>query len=150
MALAAVVSLARADAPTDQYQFFFSGTLSIYDNYTKLRWERAPSTLKYSFQDAATHCQTLSLDTYVDWRVPSYKEILTLVDEHPHVEYENGGLVPHAIDPNAFPGTLVDQPYWTSSMYPDPSQNYAYAVTFRDGEALQTQISTQLYVRCVR
>jgi len=145
---AAMVSLARADAPPDQYGLFSSASLTIVDNYTKLVWQRQATSGQYKFQDAATYCQTLSLDGYVDWRVPSYKELLTLVDEHPHFEYGNGGLVPHAIDPNAFPQTAVDNYYWTSSVFPE-APIYGYAVSFADGTGQQSLLSQQLYVRCV-
>jgi Protein of unknown function (DUF1566) len=153
-ALAAMVSLARADAPSGQYQLFNSSDTTIWDTKTNLVWERRPPSGpagQYSFQNAATRCQGLSLNGFGNWRVPSYKELLTLVDEHPHDEYENGGLVPHAIDGNAFPQTAVDQPYWTSSMYPeDHNQNSAYSVDFGNGgQAYQTSLSQPLYVRCV-
>jgi hypothetical protein len=152
VALVAMVSLARADAPPDQYELFNSGSSTIADHYTKLVWQRAAPSLQYSFTDAATYCQGLSLNGFVNWRVPSYKELLTLVDEHPHFEYENGSLVPHAIDPNAFPGSAVGTPYWTSSMYPeDPTQGSAYVIDFRNGQANYTSTgpSTLLFVRCV-
>lgn len=150
VALVAVVSLARADAPPDQYTLFSSANLTIIDNYTKLIWQRTPPPTTATFAGAASYCQGLALDGYVSWRVPSYKELLTLVDENPHVEYENGMLVPHAIDPNAFPQTAVDTPYWTSSMYPaNASRNSAYAVDFQDGQAYQQLLTAQLYVRCV-
>lgn len=150
VALVAVVSLARADAPPDQYYFFSSGDPVIIDNYTGLIWERFPSSTTTSFDFASSHCQTLSLSAYPSgWRVPSYKELLTLVDEHPHVEYSGGQLVPHAIDPNAFPQTLVETPYWTSSIYPDASQSKAYIVDFRDGQASYDLFGQPHHVRCV-
>jgi hypothetical protein len=149
VALVAMVSLARADAPPDQYALFYSASLTIADNYTKLVWQRAAPTTTYSFSGAASYCQGLSLDGYADWRVPSYKELMTLVDEHPHFEYGNGGLVPHAIDPNAFPGTAVDNFYWTSSVFPQaPAPTYGYAVSFADGTGQQALLTQPLYVRC--
>ena len=149
-ALFAMVSLARADAPPDQYDLFNSSSATIRDHYTTLVWERTAPSGTYDFAHAALYCQGLSLDTYVNWRVPSYKELLTLVDEHPHDEYENGALVSHAIDPNAFPGTSVTWAYWTSSMNPeDTFQLSAYAIDFKTGQAYVQQTSTTLYVRCV-
>ncbi len=154
MALAAaMVSLARADAPTGQYGLFSSSDTTIWDTKTNLVWERKPQSGpsgQYAFKDAATHCQGLSLNGFSNWRVPSYKELLTLVDENPHVEYENGGLVLHAIDGNAFPQTAVDTLYWTSSEVPQsPSPLYGYAVSFGDGTSQQPLLTQTLYVRCV-
>jgi hypothetical protein len=149
MALLAMVSLARADAPPDQYGLFYSASVTIADNYTKLVWQRTAPPTQFSFAAAATYCQGLTLDGYT-WRVPSYKELLTLVDERPHFEYGNGGLVPHAIDPNAFPQTAVDNFYWTSSIFAQgASPIYGYAVSFADGTGQQALLTQQLYVRCV-
>jgi hypothetical protein len=149
-ALAAVVSLARADAPPDQYVLFNSGSLTIADQYTNLVWQRTVPMTQYDFWHAATYCQGLSLDGFSNWRVPSYKELLTLVDENPHFEYEYGSLVPHAIDPNAFPATPVGSPYWTSSMYPaDTTRGSAYAVDFGTGTGRQEDLKVPLDVRCV-
>jgi hypothetical protein len=146
-----MVSLARADAPPDQYGLFSSSTLTIFDNYTLLRWQRAAPTTQYDFNGASAYCQALSLDGYVNWRVPSYKELMTLVDEHPHFEYDNGSLVAHAIDPNAFPQTAVQTFYWTSSEVPQavPPPIYGYAVNFGDGTGQQAGLTQTLYVRCV-
>jgi hypothetical protein len=104
-----------------------------------------------TFAGAAAYCSSLSLGG-VSWRVPSYKELLTLVDENPHFEYSNGDLVLHAIDANAFLGTAVDQPYWTSSTFPDPQHPSAsaYAVYFSDGRAEQWFFTqNNIHVRCV-
>jgi hypothetical protein len=102
-----------------------------------------------TFDAAASYCQALSLDGYASgWRVPSYKELLTLVDERPHLEYESGGDVPKAIDLNAFPGTpTAAGPYWTSST--QPATGGAYTVSFVDGTSGLTIKATPLYVRCV-
>jgi hypothetical protein len=147
VALVAMVSLARADAPPDQYGIFGSADQEIVDAYTHLVWLRVVAG-GLSFQYAATYCQGLPPDGTHIWRVPSYKELLTLVDEHPHFEYDSDALVPHAIDPNAFPQTPVTSAYWTSSMDPvDPTQ--AYEVEFQKGTASYAPLSTPLNVRCV-
>lgn len=148
VAVVAVVSMARADAPPGQYGLFGSTDQTITDNKTLLVWQRYAPGGMVSFQNAATYCQGLPPDAGHTWRVPSYKELLTLVDENPHVEYENGALVPHAIDPNAFPQTDVQVPYWTSSLYPG-NQGSAYYVDFEDGQTGSNSLSTAYHVRCV-
>jgi hypothetical protein len=136
-AIAVAVS-ARADAPIDQYRLFDQTDAAIVDNFTGLTWERNPrppqtgpdSTLAGAFN----YCDLLKLNG-LHWRVPSYKELLTIVDEVPHAEYENGAVKPKAIDSQAFYGTQVGGWYWTSSTYPvrtaDPE---AYVVDFQTGE----------------
>src|ERR1700722_7009203 len=119
-AILVLVTLARADAPFDQYNLFNLNSDVIQDQQTGLYWQRYPPTNGVNFDGAALYCGQLSLDTFASgWRVPSYKELLTLVDESPHVEYENGTVVEKYIDGNAFPGTeVLSSSYWTSSAYP--------------------------------
>jgi hypothetical protein len=172
LAVAVIATVARADAPPDQYGLFDSTDLVIYDKSTKLTWERGPLTYEmaraqptFNFDDAAAHCNALSLGwvSYgqrhgpAGWRVPSYKEILTLVDEVPHPEYDNHSLmsIPVAIDSNAFPGT-VSGPYWTSSLSPvtatlcQGSTKPAYTVDFYTGQGIATTCTnSSCYVRCV-
>lgn len=80
------------------------------------------------------------------WRVPSYKELLTLVDESPHQDYVQGLIV--AIDANAFPSTPASQ-FWTSSLDPmNPTQ--AYAVDFGTGVGSLESVMFPLFVRRVQ
>lgn len=147
--LVAVVSIARADAPPGQYSNFNRNDVAIVDNWTGLRWERVALYQAASFDDAVAHCAALTLDGLVSWRVPSYKELLTLVDESPHTEYPTGAPVTMAIDGNAFPGAHVDLPYWTSTPYLK-SPGDAYVVRFSDGIADHAaMLSANYYVRCV-
>jgi hypothetical protein len=151
-ASAAVVlaTLARADAPSDQYGTFNLSTPVIADAKTGLSWQRYPPTAGVSFQGAADYCATLSLYIFASgWRVPSYKELLTLVDEAPHVEYEGTTVVEKFIDANAFPGAAVTtSPYWTSSAYPAQAGS-AYVVDFHTGVPQAQDTGFSAYVRCV-
>jgi hypothetical protein len=147
----AIAVIARADAPRDQYAPFNMNVETIQDVRTSLVWQRSRNTVPplITFAGAVAYCKTLALaSSATGWRLPSYKELLTIVDESPHLEYENGGLVSKAIDFSAFPGTLTDAPYWTSSLYAkDPT--YAYAVNFRDGRPVSQDLTQTGHVRCV-
>ncbi|HEY3819203.1 MAG TPA: DUF1566 domain-containing protein [Polyangiaceae bacterium] len=149
-AVLVLATLARADAPTDQYALFNLNSDIIQDQRTGLSWQRYPTATAVSFASAANVCQALSLDTLTTgWRVPSYKELLTLVDEAPHVEYEGAALVQKWIDGDAFPGAPVTlNGYWTSSAYP-LTPGYAYSVNFNTGLAEAHSIGNAQYVRCV-
>jgi len=153
-AVVALATLARADAPGDQYNLFNLNSDVIQDLRTGLYWQRYPLTTGLSFDDAATQCGQISLDTLTTgWRVPSYKELLTLVDESPHVEYEGGQLVVKWVDGDAFPGDLaapvLTHAYWTSSAYPGTPPGAAYSVNFHTGFPQAQDMGTTLYVRCV-
>jgi len=146
--LVAVVSLARADAPPGQYAQFSREDTVITDDGTRLRWQRVATYQATSFADAQGYCAALSLGGLGAWRVPSYKELLTLVDEAPHTEYPTGAPVTIAIDGNAFPGTNPGV-YWSSSADAQTSGN-AYAVRFSDGQSQSAPVNTTGYsVRCV-
>jgi hypothetical protein len=150
-AVLVLVTLARADAPMDQYNLFNLNSDVIQDQQTGLYWQRYPPTSGVDFDQAAAYCGQLSLDTFASgWRVPSYKELLTLVDESPHVEYENGALVQKFIDGNAFPGAAVtSSSYWTSSVYPGSPALEGYAVNFHTGVPAAQDLASSQVVRCV-
>jgi hypothetical protein len=156
-----VATAARADAPGDQYGLFDSNTVDfIQDNWTHLSWQRYPPAQLVTFDQAATYCENLALGKFqTGWRVPSYKELLTLVDESPHTEYELvGGTYANLrklIDIHPFPGTPVDHDHWSSSpvlpsLHPNqPDVIYAYTVAFGTGEAGFQDVTSTQYVRCV-
>jgi hypothetical protein len=157
-ALLALASLAQADdncptcAPIDQYNLFNQNNEVIQDQWAKLVWQRTPPGTAVSFYEAEVYCSTLVLSTgsgpSTGWRLPSYKELMTIVDETPHVEYEGGQLVTKWIDGYAFPAAPVAQPYWTSSMYPAIA-GYAYAIDFGSGLPQQANTPSSNFVRCV-
>ncbi len=150
LAVTAVIELAveaRADAPVGQYAYFILYDVVITDDRTGLTWQRGFGQVS-SFGDAASYCQGSPLPSPHGWRVPSYKELLTLVDERPHISYFTGAGLPAAIDERAFPETPTDQPYWSSSLR--NAQAMAYVVDFSDGTARLEGLNTALYyVRCV-
>jgi hypothetical protein len=146
----AIGAAARADAPLDQYGYFDMTAPTIFDKWTSLTWQRNVSMTIFKFDEAAAYCAGLSMPQagFVSgWRVPSYKELLTLVDEAPHLEYENASLVLKWIDPRAFFGTPVGAPYWTSSAY--QATGKAYVVDLGTGTAFVQPVGLGGLVRCV-
>jgi len=149
-AVVGLATLARADAPSDQYEFFDLTTTVIQDLRTGLYWQRYPPATGVSFAGAAAYCASLVPDGGGPaWRVPSYKELLTLVDESPHTEYTGGQLQQKAIDGNAFPQIPVDLSYVTSSVYPGTPSGYVYTVDFHNGLPGAADATQSFYVRCV-
>jgi hypothetical protein len=147
-----LASEARAEAPAQQYGAFDQFVAVISDNKTGLYWQRGfgPQT---DYWGALAYCQSLSLPSYPSgWRVPSYKELLTLVDEQPHTEYGTGVPTQVAIDPNAFGpglwGGTPGAPFWSSSVVILGGR--AYDVDFSDGTVNRDQLSQLNYVRCVQ
>jgi hypothetical protein len=138
----------RAGAPLDQYDTFLPGDPFIHDKLTKLYWERfVDAALSLDQAAAVSHCQ--GSDAGTGWRLPTYKELLTLVDDVSHGEYEGGTIVQKLIDRAAFPGTPGKR-FWSSTKSPDLPTAQGYSVDFGTGMAGKEDPATPRLVRCVR
>ena len=139
---AAVVSfvlVASGNAPPDEYVTFSQQATSIQDQYTHLLWQRVVA------QTPTDHFSAFDSCNKNGQRLPTYRELLTLVDEDPHGEWdpEAGKDTPRYIDPNAFPSTPAG-PFWTMSPAPG---NAFKVVDFSTGETKDESLSA--YYRCV-
>lgn len=133
-----------ADAPADQYSPYVRADLDIVDTKTFLKWRRSV-VLGLTFADATKTTTSCPDPAY---RLPTMKELLTLVDEQPHDEYEDGGLVSRTIDKSAFPLTPAVE-FWSSSdSAVDPSK--AWVVDFKTGAATPRSKTDTHAVRCVQ
>lgn len=129
-----VVLPVAADAPISgpdrQYEPFVRSDVTITDRFTKLRWSRPKEGQDYPVlkllgaDGAAAFCAALQSS-----RLPTLKELLTLVDEEPHPEYIVDRYETRYIDKRAFEGTPSGQPFWTSSK----ANGGTYAVDFSTG-----------------
>lgn len=141
LGLGLVVIPAAADAPPDQYQQFDRDTVEIKDLHTTLSWQRVIGAGAVSYLQATAACQTYG------GALPTVKELLTIVDEEPHQEYEGRQVVSKMIDGQAFPNTPIDRPFWTVT----PSGVTAHwAVSFADGTSSPRADADVAYVRCVK
>jgi Protein of unknown function (DUF1566) len=114
------------------------------DVETGLVWQQGDSGATMAFAAAGPYCAALVLNGHT-WRVPSIKELSTLVDEDPPI----AGVSP-AIDTATFPGTAATTPYWSSSLFdgqPETAHD-PWVINFEDGFTEYTQ--TAALVRCVR
>ncbi len=96
---------------------------TVFDNNTWLMWQREDDGVIRSWDQAISYCEDLSLDGYTDWRLPTVKELESIV---------NYGQTSPAIDSSAFPNTKASN-YWTSSNYPACDISRAYYVHFGNG-----------------
>jgi len=77
------------------------------DLYTGLKWERHPADATLSWSLALARCANLELEGRTSWRLPSVKELLTLVDR---------SRSSPAVDPVTFTGaSLRVRGHWTST-----------------------------------
>jgi hypothetical protein len=110
----------------------------VDDPATGLHWQQAGLQTNYAWDAALAYCTNLELQG-MGWRLPTIKELHTLVDE----TREN----PSA-DTLAFPGIAASF-YWTSSQ-PKNFVNLAWTVGFDHGLDVFRGTTSTAYVRCVR
>ena len=126
----------RADAPPGYFTDNKNGTVT--DNKTGLLWQQGIDPNSETWANAGTYCEGLVLNGG-GWRLPSMKELFTLVDVR---------RINPAIDPAFFPNTPSDQ-FRTSSPYSGNSV-VAWDVYFSDGSVVVDRRDTTFRVRCVR
>jgi hypothetical protein len=147
--LIAVPAVARPPwAPSDQYDFFDRESKTIFDKKTGLRWDREVPLTKKSFGAAKSYCETT-----FGGRLPTIKELLTILSEEPSTSYQGAAVVTQLIDPYAFPPerTPVSAPYWTSTPINENWRDGPFwALSFSDGKMVQANNTEALYQRCVK
>jgi hypothetical protein len=117
--------LAHYDVQTD----------TVRDLGTGLTWARAAPDHALAFDAARAYCSKLSLAGKA-WRVPSMRELLTLIDER--------AREPPLIDRSAFPNT-PSEAFWSSSLF-GGSVGMAWQVYFDRGHALYGLENVELRV----
>lgn len=122
----------RADAPIGRYELHPE---AVNDLQTGLVWQRVAAPRSIPWKAAVELCRARG----ADFRLPTLRELLTLVDAtqiHP------------AIDRTAFPDTPAGA-FWTASRTA-ASPDKAWYVDFERGNSGQYGLTLDAYVRCVR
>ncbi len=147
LAVFGLAGVGHATAPLDQYKFFSKADATIEDLKTKLVWERRIEPTAMKFDAAVAHCNQYDGG---GWRLPTVKELLTLVDEQPLGIYVGTKIEYPAIDANAFPGTPLAN-FWSATRHFD-DVNDSVVVDFSTGRTkrLTADPVNVAYVRCVR
>lgn len=125
---------AFADAPPGRYSVS-AGT--VKDNRTGLVWQQSVDANLYTWADARDACSRLVL-LGSGWRLPTKKELLTLIDP---TRFQP------SIDPNAFPNTPPEY-FWSATVDLADANGDHWSVRFGDGRALNKVAMS--CVRCVR
>jgi hypothetical protein len=132
---------ARAGAPAGRYTIDSTGAGTVFDNATGLMWQRSVPGSYYTWLDALAYCQSLDLLGHADWRLPTLKELHTIVDIR---RYDP------AIDVDAFPGTPWEF-FWSSTPFANPSYTEnAWGLNANNGYATYYDTTGSYRVRCVR
>ncbi len=113
-----------------------SGTVKLGN----LEWQdnSQAKTTKLNWQDAKAYCQELELVGYDDWRLPSIKELQSIVDASRYNPAIKRGFA-----------NVASSRYWSSSEYVSVAK-YAWVVYFKYGGTSYGTKSAEYFVRCVR
>ena len=110
---------------------------TFVDKDTNLMWQDSSKNVERTWQSAIDYCKDLNYAGYNDWRLPTYYELIGIVDYSRYNPAIKRG----------FKNTVSNR-YW-SSEYVSDSGN-AWYVYFKGGYSDDGNKSGNLYVRCVR
>ncbi len=125
-----------------------NGDGTVTDLSTGLMWQKTPDD-KMTFEDAITGAESLNLAGYNDWRLPTIKELYSLIlfngtDPSGYEGSDTSGLIPF-IATNYFDfeygdttagERLIDAQYWSSTEYVGLTMSddaTVFGVNFADG-----------------
>ena len=114
-----------------------NSTQVVTDNSTGLQWQDDVNVTK-TWIEAIDYCETLTLATHTDWRLPNFNELYFIADRlkrNPAIDstFQN----------------VVSSRYWSSTTVVGYEDN-AWFVNFNDGGDFWRTKSYSNYVRCVR
>ena len=116
------------------------GADTFTDAKTGLTWQdnSASASIEKDWSDAKSYCKNLTLSAKNDWRLPSIKELQSIVDIKKYNPAIKSGFK-----------HVASYYYWSSSEYVSGS-SYAWEVYFYYGSTSFNDKSDKYYVRCVR
>ena len=110
------------------------------DERTGLMWQdnRFVESEKVTYFQAEKVCKEMRLGGYDDWRIPTIKELLSIVD---YTKY----------DPALLDGFMIEEPsyYWSSTQYMGDTDK-VWGVDFKDGSSDGNGKQYDRRIRCVR
>jgi hypothetical protein len=131
------VRAVRGEQSTNSFLDNMDGTVT--DTYSGLMWQQATAPGTYTWEEALSYCENLTLAGYADWRLPDVNEIQSIVD---YTRYNP------AIDTTYFSNTMTTY-YWSSTTRYG-RDNESWAFWLNDGAMDAGYKSESYYVRAVR
>ena len=116
-----------------------NGDGTVTDTSTGLMWQQQAGSSIQTWEQALAYCEGLNLGGYTDWRLPTIKELRSLVD---YSRYNP------TIDTTYFPNTAASW-YWSNTPYAYDTYD-AWLVLFLDGSDGCVGKRFTSYVRAVR
>ncbi|MDP7492705.1 MAG: DUF1566 domain-containing protein [Candidatus Undinarchaeales archaeon] len=127
----------------DQFSYIDNGDGTVTDLNTGLMWQKDPGD-KVTFDDALTIADTLELAGHDDWRVPTIKELYTLMDfrggsgrtEAESTPYLDTTIFEFRFGDTSAGERLIDAQFLSSNEYVSTTMNNdatVFGVNFADG-----------------
>jgi hypothetical protein len=116
-------------------------TTMVQDPRTNLMWEDTPHVREAKIRQprAVIYCKELTLGGFEDWRLPTIKELLTIID------YTR--ISPAIL--REFSYVEDESFYWTKTHVADEDDAF-WGVNFKRGYSSKASEYYDRYVRCVR
>jgi hypothetical protein len=111
----------------------------VTDTSSQLMWQDDAIGTDTTWQNAIERCETLTLGSYSDWRLPNINELKSIVDR--------SKVYPAIV--TGFVNTSSSNYYWSSTTY-EYGKNGAWDVYFSYGFVDGGNKGYGNYVRCVR
>ena len=144
LAILLVASAAWASAPAGRYTIS-ADNATVKDNKTGLTWQRAVVPDLTGKEAKDTYCPNLNLGGFsTNWRLPTGRELLTLVD----LRVDSNTNSP-TIDLTAFLPDIPRAGFWTATTVPGLS-GAAWVVDFYGNYLFYNDAEMMGSVRCVR
>jgi hypothetical protein len=140
-----------ADGPDGTNYAVDAAAGTVLDRTTNLMWLATTSPVA-SFEDAKCACRAVSAGGFLDWRMPSLLELVTIVDYAKNIDPSGTGTTVAATNTSVFPDTRLAA-YWTATPQAKGSSSAGmpYLLDFTDGGTLfSTDPTGKGNFRCVR
>lgn len=124
-----------------------STSTTVIDGARNLEWETGTSTSAMSWSAALSYCENRTYDGKSDWRLPSVKELVTLVDYSTHSPAIHAPEL-FSTKSAVYMSSSTCQVYFYYMGY--HNYNYVAVVDFSDGAVEHQLKNANAYVRCVR
>jgi len=125
----------------NQPSFRDNGDGTITDRVTGLMWQQTPRLeQKYTFTEATGAVDTFSLAGYSDWRLPTIKELYSLIDFRGHtmakIPFIDTSYFAFAYGDESAGERFIDAQYWSATQYVGLTMGgdaTVFGVNFADG-----------------
>jgi len=111
----------------------------VTDNTHKLMWQDNSEVLEYleTYESAQIYCESIVLNGYIDWRVPTINEFVNIID------VRNKNAIHKSFQ------YIKPRFYNTITSFANDN-TIAWGIDFKSGSLSTTEKSTDNYIRCVR